>query len=162
MRGLPAERGRERVGNIKEQGITPLYLRCGPSRPKLSKTTATPPFHLAKFKDDFGNTSFSSQNLLGLCSSLVHLPFSVSVSVTPPLLPLLPMPMSPLSFFLEAIVTLLRPPGSTVLKFGIVLSDLRQLQPGQICSLGIHYLRSIKQIHQQSALQNPGTVSGRL
>lgn len=171
MSRLPAERlreggerERERAGNIKEQGITPLSLSCGLSRPELSKTTAAPTFHLTKFKDDFGNTSFSSRNSLGLCSSLVHLLFSVCVSVTPPLLPPFPSPshITPFFFSSKPSLWLLRPPGSGVLNFGIVDSDLWQLQQGQISSLGIHYLRSIIQIHQRSPKQNSRRVSGRL
>lgn len=86
VRERDRERERETVGNIKEYGITPLSLSCGPSHTKLSKTTADPAFHLPKFKGDFGNTSFSLQNSLGLCSSLVRLLFSVSVYVATPFL----------------------------------------------------------------------------
>lgn len=95
-------------------------MSCGLSCPKLSKTTAAPAFHLAKFEDNFGNTLFSLWNSLGLCSSLVQLLFSVSVfyssSVATPPYPH-PTPMPPfshhpfLSFLRKSSLCLVQPPG---------------------------------------------------
>lgn len=130
MRKLPTE---TECGITKKNQELPLSQSCGPAHPELSKTTVTTLFHLTKFKDDFGNTWYFF--LTKLIRSL-YLISSVFAS---------PTIFHSVCVVLFFVITTLMPHIWSQ-ELGTVI--LCNYQLGQILSLGIHYLHSIRQIDQ--------------